>query len=121
MNKFVQLLLAFSFIFISCEHQMPLKQGKSEIEEYLKDNYKGQFLIDSICKHFSRDLFNQQVGFKVWLRDNDNNRFGPIFFQKNKYQGGWITYGGTSVLTEYKKVYNGPKSQYDNGPTKQSR
>ena len=104
MSKWIPILLAFSFLFASCEQQMPLKQGKSEIEEYLKKNYKDQFAIDSMCKHFSQDLFKQQVGFKVWLRDNENNRFGPIFFQKNKYQGGWITYGGTDVLIEYKKV-----------------
>ena len=31
---------------------------------------------------------------------------GLTVFEKNKYQGAWITYGGTDVLSEYEKVKN---------------
>ena len=104
MREYFSILLVFSLFFTSCEHTMTLKKGKIEIAEHLNASYKGQFAIDSIAQHFSQDLFKQQVGFKVWLKDSSSKRFGPVFFQKNKYQGGWITYGGTDVITEYEKV-----------------
>ena len=85
MSKYFSILLTFSFLFTSCEHTMSLEEGKSEIANHLIENYKGQFVIDSISKDFSEDLFKQQVGFKVWLRDNNNKHFGPVFLQKNKY------------------------------------
>src|SRR4051812_26147902 len=104
MRKYFTVLLISSFLIASCEHRMTVEQGKREIELYLKKSYGGRFFIDSISKHYSRDLFKQQVGFKVWLGDKNHTQFGPVFFQKNKYQGGWITYNGTDVLTEYERV-----------------
>ncbi|MBS0645996.1 MAG: hypothetical protein JSR97_05345 [Verrucomicrobia bacterium] len=97
-------ILSIAMLFISCEHKMNLETGTSEIKAFLKNQYGNIFQVDSICKDFSQDLFKQQMGFKVWLKDSQSIRFGPIFFEKNKYQGGWITYGGTDIINEYEKA-----------------
>ncbi len=107
MNIKLSLFLFFLFITLtSCENQMSIEKGREEIYNDLKEKYDGQFKIDSIEKDFSQDLFKQQVGFKVWLKDTSHTRFGPVFFQKNKYQKKWITYRGTDIIKSYTKVKN---------------
>jgi len=99
--------LLYSFIslmLLACSSSIenpPINQAKTEINIYLNKNYPNQFNIDSICGAFTHDIFNLQSGFKIWLSDSANVKFGPIFFQKNKYQHGWITYGGSDIEKEY--------------------
>lgn len=85
---------------ISCS-EMPVSQARNEIQEYLMREHKSRFRVDSIEKNYSKDLFHQQTGFKVWLNDNAGVQFGPVFFQKNKHAGGWITYMGSDIEELY--------------------
>jgi len=99
-----QILCSFiSLMLIACSsiENPPISQAKTEINTYLNKNYPNQFNIDSICKDFGHDMFNLQAGFEVWLSDSVNIKFGPIFFQKNKCQHGWITYRGSDIEKEY--------------------
>jgi len=104
MNKIFFVLSIILLLFIPCKRQMPLKQAKAEIEGYLDNKYSNQFSIDSIGKLYSVDLFPYQIGFEVWLSDNHGIHFGPVRFEKNKYQGGWITFYGPGIDEQYNKA-----------------
>lgn len=85
----------------SCS-DIPVVRARMEIQEYLEREYP-RFRVDSIEKNYSKDLFRQQTGFQVWLKDKEDTRFGPVYFQKNKNAGGWITYMGSDVEALYRQ------------------
>lgn len=85
--------------FWSCD-STSIPEAKTQIQRYLDVNYSNEFVIDSIVKNYSKDLFHQQTGFKVWLVDSEHIRFGPIFFQRNTLRK-WITYMGSDIEKEY--------------------
>ena len=95
------------FLLLSCGRNMGIDQGRKEIQEYLYLKYKKLFKIEKIEKiekGYNPDLFHEQLGFKIWLSDTMQIKFGPIFFEKNEVQHGWITYGGSNIVKEYKEA-----------------
>ena len=80
---------------------LPTAQAKPEIQIFLDKNFDNKFKIVTIDKLYSRDLFKQPVGYKLILSDTNHIQFGNIFIQFNKYQQGWITYGGSDIEKEY--------------------
>ncbi len=94
-------LLFVSGSMASCS-RVSISQAKTEIQEYLSQEHQGRFKVDSIEKNYSKDLFHQQTGFKVWLNDNSGVQFGPVYFEKNKHLGRWITYMGSDIEELYR-------------------
>lgn len=94
--------LCFALGSLSSCSDIPVVQAKAEIQQYLEREYP-RFRLDSIEKNYSKDLFRQETGFQVWLKDKADTRFGPVYFQKNKSAGGWITYMGSDVEDLYRK------------------
>jgi hypothetical protein len=107
MNKskevLISILLPILFTF-SCSSYMKKDEAKVEIQQYLDNHYNKLFKIDKIDKDYNPDMFHEQWGFKVWLTDENKTSFGPVFFEKNEYQHGWITYKGSDINKEYQKA-----------------
>ncbi len=97
-------LYIWGLFFISCGNKMGIDQGRIEIQAYLNEKYNYLFIIEKIEKGYNPDLFKEQWGFKVWLSDTSQIKFGPISFEKSEYQNGWITYGGYDLDMEYQKA-----------------
>ena len=90
-------------IFFSCSNNryMKVEQANTEIQGYLDKRFNNIFKIDKIDELYGVDLYKHQIGFKVWLVDTAQVKFGPIFFEKNKYHHGWITFCGSDIEKEY--------------------
>jgi hypothetical protein len=80
---------------------LPTAKAKPQIQAFLDKSYNNKFKIVTIEKDYSQDLFKQPVGYRLILSDTNHIQFDNIFIQFNKYQKGWITYGGTDIESEY--------------------
>lgn len=98
--------ILFMFLLSSCNSYMKPEKARLEIQDYLDKNYNGLFRIDNIDKLYAIDLYKHQIGFKVWLVDTGNIRFGPVCFEKNEYQHGWITFYGSDLPKDYRAAQN---------------
>jgi len=94
-------LILFVLVACSSVETPPIDQASQEIQEYLDSNFSRKFKISKIDKDYNPDMFHEQWGFKVWLIDTKGVKFGPVFFEKNKHQHAWLTYGGSDIEKEY--------------------
>jgi hypothetical protein len=113
MNKRKIIILAFcsaitliSYCVWNLYYILPPDKAKPLIQSFLDKDYDSRFQIITIEKNYSQDIFQQPIGYKLTLSDTNKIEFGKVYIQFNKFQKGWITYGGTDIEKEYEKALN---------------
>jgi hypothetical protein len=115
-RKIIALVFCLTIVLISYSvwnlyYIMPTEKARPLIQNFLNKNYNNKFIIITIEKYYSKDLFKQPVGYNLTLVDTSNIELKDIKIQFNEYQKGWITYGGTDIEKEYENA----KSQKTKG------
>lgn len=105
-------LLGLSIIFPFCKKKIALPEARHEIQSYLNEYYNNSFKITKVEPDYNPDLFHEQWGYKAWLVDSAGITFGPVFFEYNKYQKGWITYGGSNIRKQYEEAKSNSNDNY---------
>lgn len=79
---------------------------RPEIEAYFNNNYEDRFHVLKVEQNYSKDLFHQSSGYKVWLIDNNGISFGEIFMEFNQAQKKWIPFMGSDIEAKYQEAKN---------------